>query len=146
MADEKKQKENKTQPTRASVKRYLDAIENAGRREDAKVLVKLMQTASGEKPRMWGESIVGFGEYQYTYESGHSGRSMLVGFAPRKANMVVYIMPGFSKYQKLLDKLGKHKHSKSCLYLGRLSNVDLKVLQTLITRSVKEMRKKYKVS
>lgn len=137
--------ENKTRPTRASVKKFIDSIEHEGRREDARLLVEIMQRVTGEKPRMWGTSIVGFGQYHYKYDSGREGDHLLVGFAPRKANMVVYIMPGFKKYGALLKKLGKHKHSVSCLYLGRLNNVDQKALAALIERSVRDMRKKYKV-
>jgi|TARA_Y100000310_G_scaffold210081_1_gene210680 hypothetical protein len=124
------------------IRTFLDNIENAGRREDAEVLLKLMADASGEKPEVYG-SAIGYGHYHYVYESGREGDSVLVSFAPRKANMVVYIMPGFSKYGALLNKLGKFKTGSSCLYLGRLKNVDLKVLHKLVERSVKDMRKKY---
>ncbi len=139
------QANNKTQPHDADVDEYLAGIENAGRREDAYLLLEMMREITGEPARMWGPTMIGFGQYHYVYESGREGDSFLVGFAPRKANMVVYIMPGFSDYQGLLDKLGKYKTGSSCLYLGRLDKVDNKVLQTLITRSVKHMRKKYAV-
>ena len=141
----KTQAANKTQPRRKSVKQCLASIEHAGRREDAEVLLELMADVTGEKPKMWGPTIVGFGQYHYVYESGREGDHFLVGFAPRKANMVIYIMPGFSDYEKQLAKLGKHKKSVSCLYLGRLANVDMKVLKQLIEKSVKHMRKKYNV-
>ncbi|NKB99170.1 MAG: DUF1801 domain-containing protein [Pseudomonadales bacterium] len=137
------QANNKTQPHKASVRKFLESVDHAGRAEDARILLDLMAEVTGEKARLWGTSIIGFGEYHYVYESGREGDAMLTGFAPRKANMVVYIMPGFSKYQKLLDKLGKYKTGSSCLYLGRLSGVDLKVLRTIIERSVRDMRKKY---
>ena len=139
------QANNKTQPTTAAVEDYIASIEHEGRREDAWVLLDMLAEVSGEAPRMWGPSIIGFGQYHYVYESGREGDSFLVGFAPRKANMVVYVMPGFGEYQKLLDKLGKYKTGSSCLYLGRLDKVDLKVLRTLVDKSVKHMRKKYKV-
>ena len=139
----KTQANNKTQPHDASVEKYIDSIDNKGRAEDARVLLEMMTEITGEPARMWGSSIIGFGEYHYEYESGREGDHMLTGFAPRKANMVVYIMPGFKPYQKLLDKLGKYKTGASCLYLGRLSGVDTKVLKRIVDRSVKDMKKKY---
>ena len=139
------QANNKTQPRNADVDAYIASIENAGRRQDAEYLLEMMTRVSGETPRMWGPSIIGFGEYHYVYDSGREGDSMLTGFAPRKANMVVYVMPGFSAYADYLDKLGKHKTGSSCLYLGRINKLDLQVLEHLVQRSVKDMRKKYKV-
>lgn len=139
----KSQANNKTQPHDASVETYIDSIEHKGRAEDARILMEMMTEVTGEPARMWGSSIIGFGEYHYTYESGREGDHMLTGFAPRKANMVVYIMPGFKSYQKLLDKLGKFKTGASCLYLGRLAGVDTGVLRKLVERSVKDMKKKY---
>ena len=136
---------NKTQPNERDVVAYLNAIEHAGRREDAFVLLDLMRDAAGEEARMWGDSIVGFGEYHYVYDSGREGNHMLTGFAPRKANMVVYVMPGFTRYARLLDKLGRYKTGSSCLYLGRLSGVDLEVLHKLVAASVQDMRRKYAV-
>ena len=137
------QADNKTRPTRKSVKRYLQSIEPAGRREDATVLLNLMSEVTGEEARMWGASIIGFGTYHYRYDSGRQGRGMLVGFAPRKSNLVIYITPGFAAYQDLLRRLGKHKHSVSCLYLGRLKGIDQQVLRQLIELSVAEMRNRY---
>lgn len=137
------QANNKTQPHDGDVVAYLNSIEHAGRREDAFVLLDLMREVTGEQARMWGGSIVGFGQYHYVYDSGREGDHMITGFAPRKANMVVYVMPGFSQYGALLDKLGKYKTGSSCLYLGRLSNVDIKVLTKLVDKSVKDMRRKY---
>ena len=137
------QANNKTQPHDGDVEAFLQSIEHDGRRQDAFELLELMREVSGEEARMWGGSIVGFGEYHYVYESGREGDHMLTGFAPRKANMVVYVMPGFSGYQDLLDKLGKYKTGSSCLYLGRLASVDNKVLTRLVKKSVRDMRKKY---
>ena len=134
---------NKTQPTSTDVTRYLNSIEHAGRREDAFTLLEMMSRITGEPATMWGPSMVGFGRYHYVYESGREGDSFLSGFAPRKANMVVYVMPGFEKYGALLEKLGKHKTGSSCLYLGRLGNIDTSVLETLVERSVTDMREKY---
>ena len=136
------QANNKTQPRNTDVEAYIASIEHPGRREDALYLLKMMSEVTGEVPRMWGESIIGFGQYHYVYESGREGDSMLTGFAPRKANMVVYVMPGFSTYGKFLEKLGKHKTGSCCLYLGRIEKLDLTVLRKIVDKSVKDMRKK----
>lgn len=134
----------KTQPTTASVKTFIESVENKTRREDAFVLLDLFEKITGEKAVMWGPSIIGFGQYHYKSDrSKQEGDWPLTGFSPRKANMTVYVMPGFSKYQDLLAKLGKHKTSVSCLYLNKLADVDLDILKQLIEKSVKEMRKRY---
>ena len=125
-----------------SVKQYIDNVSHPGRREDARLLVKLIQEASGERPKYWNIGI-SYGKYHYRYESGVEGDFPLVAFAARKVNMVVYIMPGFSEYGDLLDKLGKHKTGKSCLYLGRLASIDLSVLGQLVGESVALMRRRY---
>ena len=101
-----------------------------------------MRDATDAEPTMWGKSIVGFGRYRYKYASGRQGEFMLTGFSPRKNDLTVYIIPGFDRYGDLLDKLGKHRTGKSCLYLKRLSDVDLSVLQTLIQKSVQAMASK----
>ena len=103
----------------------------------------MMQEATGCEPKMWGASMIGFGSYHYKYDSGREGDFMLVGFAPRKSNISVYIIPGFSDYESELEKLGKHKTGKSCLYINKLEEVDKNVLQHLISDSVVRMRKKY---
>lgn len=138
-----KGQENKTRPGSGSVTGFLAGVEPAGRREDARALLAMMKDVTGEKPVLWGPSIIGFGSYHYVYESGREGDSFLAGFSPRKANMVVYIMPGFSGYETELAKLGPHKTGRSCLYLGRLEKIDPTVLRRLIDRSTKAMRKKY---
>src|SRR5438270_11070422 len=120
--------DNKTKPTRVSVSAFIDAPTDETRRADAKVLVKLMQSATGEKPKMWGPSIIGFGNYHYTYESGREGDMPLVGFSPRKAATVVYGVR--SESEALLDKLGKHTIGKGCVYIKRLADVDQNVLET----------------
>ncbi len=137
------QTDQKPKPRASDVERFVDSVQHPGRREDARVLLDLMQEVTGEPPARHG-SAIGFGSYHYRYESGREGDSVLVGFAPRKANMVVYIMPGFSEYGDLLSKLGKHRTGKSCLYLGRLDAIDLKVLRRLIKQSVSFMRRKYR--
>lgn len=137
-------KGNKTRPTDADVTAFLDAVEPAGRREDAWIMRDLMQAITGDPPVLWG-SILGFGRYHYVYDSGHEGDMFLTGFAPRKAALTLYIMPGFKDYAGLMDRLGRFKTGKSCLYIGRLKNVDLAVLEELITQSVEHMRAKYAV-
>ena len=135
--------ENKTKPTRMSVTEFINSIDDKDRRSDVKKVAAMMRRATGKKAKMWGPSIVGFGEYHYKYDSGREGDFMITGFSPRRQSLSVYIMPGFKKFDSLMKKLGKHKTGKSCLYINRLSDVDEKVLEKLITESVKLMRKIY---
>ena len=135
--------ENKTKPTKLSVAAFLDALTDQTKRADAKTLVKLMQSATGEKPKMWGPSIVGFGSYQYTYESGREGDMPLVGFSPRKAATVLYGLKGFSDAEALLAKLGKHTTGKGCLYIKKLADVDQEVLEALVGKSVAARRARH---
>ena len=128
--------ENKTKATTSSVGAFIDALTNPTRRSDAKVLVQLMQRASGEKPTMWGPSIVGFGSYHYRYDSGREGDMPLVGFSPRKAANVLYGILAPSEARALLTKLGKHTTGKGCLYIKKLADVDTSVLEALITHAV----------
>lgn len=137
--------ENKTKVTKTSVAQYLNAIENPQRRADAKKVAAMMRKATGKRARLWGTNIVGFGTYHYKYASGREGDWILVGFSPRKQNLVVYIMPGFKEFPALMKKLGKYKTGKSCLYLNKLDDVDAAVLEKLIGQSVKVMRKRYNV-
>ena len=132
--------DNKTKPTRSSVSAFISALSDETRRADAKVLLKVMQRATGEKPRMWGPSIVGFGSYHYSYETGREGDMPLAGFSPRKAAIVLYVMTGFSDCKRLLAKLGKHTTGKVCLYVKKLADVDQEVLETLVVKSVAAMR------
>src|SRR5262249_1778015 len=132
--------DNKTKPTKVSVSAFIDALPDQTKRADAKVLVKLMQSATGEKPKMWGSSIIGFGSYHYTYESGREGDMPLAGFSPRKAATVVYGITGFSESEALRAKLGKHTTGKGCVYIKKLADVDHKVLRTLILESVAAKR------
>jgi hypothetical protein len=135
--------ENKTKLTGESVKKFLEAIEDEGRRKDCYAVAKLMEEATGEKPKMWGTSIVGFGSYHYKGASGREGDWMLIGFSPRKQNLTLYIMTGFEKQSELLEKLGKHSASKgSCLYIKRLDDIHLPTLKKLMNQSVKYMKKK----
>lgn len=138
--------ENKTKPTKARVGDFLDAVDNPKRRADAKKVASMMRRATGKRATMWGSSMVGYGSYSYRYDSGCEGDWMLTGFAPRKQNLVVYIMPGFKPFQALMGKLGKYKTGKSCLYINKLEDVDETVLEKLITDSVELMRKRYGVN
>ena len=104
-----------------------------------------MRRATGKNAKMWGSSMVGYGKYHYKYDSGREGDFMLTGFSPRKQNLAIYIMPGFKDFGALMKKLGKYKTGKSCLYINKLEDVDEKVLEQLITRSVKVMRERYSV-
>ena len=126
----------KTVPTNASVEGYLNSIANEAKRQDSFALLDLMKEVTGEEAVMWGPSIVGFGSYHYTYASGREGDWMVTGFAPRKQALTLYIMSGFDRYENLLARLGKHSTGKSCLYIKRLSDVDLDVLRELIAESV----------
>lgn len=134
---------NKTQPTALSVVAYIDSIADEPKRADAKALVKLMQSATGEKPKLWGPSIIGFGSYHYKYDSGREGYMPLIGFSPRKAAIVLYLMLGTGNYEAQLTKLGKHSTGKGCLYIKKLADVDQKVLADLIAKCVTGMRTKY---
>ena len=133
----------KTTPTTVEVQRFLDAVEHPTRRADGLTLYEMMDRVSGLEARMWGPTIVGFGSYNYTYESGRSGTSLRVGFSPRKAKLVVYIMPGFDTYDELLQRLGKHKTGSSCLYINKLADVDMAVLEELVRRSLDAMAERY---
>jgi hypothetical protein len=133
----------KTKPTRVSAESHLAAIANEEQRNDAKTLVALMRRVTKQEPRMWGPSLVGFGSYHYQYASGHEGDSALAAFAVRGRELVVYIETGFEGRDVLLAKLGKHTTGKVCVYIRRLANVDLKVLETLVARSVAETKRRY---
>ena len=135
--------ENKTQPTKASVTSFIAAIEDEERRAEVRKVAAMMRKATGKKAQMWGPSIVGYGTYHYKSASRRQGDFMITGFAPRKQALTVYILPGFENFEALMSKLGKYKIGKSCLYIKRLSDVDEKVLERLISESVKYMRKHY---
>lgn len=135
--------ELKTKRTQASVADFLDGIEDARKRADARTVAALMQEATGEAPAMWGPGIVGFGRCHLRYESGRELDWMLVGFSPRKAALTLYIMPGFAEYEELLARLGKVSIGKSCLYLKTLVGIDQAVLRELVTRSVEHMRQQH---
>ncbi len=134
---------NKTVANEASVETFLESIEDEKKKADAWEILRIMQEISREAPVMWGTSIVGFGSYHYTYESGREGDMAVIGFSPRKQSLTLYIMNGFDRYEELMSQLGKYKTGKSCLYIKRLTDVDLEVLKTLIKESVDYMNKKY---
>jgi hypothetical protein len=135
--------ELKTRKTKASVTDYLNAIADKQKRADCRAIAKMMREATGNRARMWGGSIVGYGSYDYKYASGREGTWPITGFSPRAQNISIYIMPGFSKFEKQMKKLGKYKTGKSCLYIKKLDDVDQRVLGDLIRGSVKEMRRMY---
>jgi len=125
--------DNKTKPNNVSVSAFIDAITDQGRRADAKTLVRLMQKAAGEKPKMWGPSIIGFGSYHYVYEGGREGDMPVIAFSPRKAATVLY---GLSSSEALLPKLGKYTRGKGCVYIKKLADVDQKVLEAMVAKAV----------
>jgi hypothetical protein len=127
--------ELKTKKNAASVTAFLAKIGDAARRKDAQQLVRMMRKATGKAPRMWGDAIVGFGDYHYRYESGHEGECFVTGFSPRKTALSLYLMGGFESLEPLLKKLGRFKTGKSCLYIKALSDVDLATLEQLIRAS-----------
>ncbi len=135
--------ELKTKQNEASVDSFLDSVGSDRRREDSFTVLELMKRITGDEPRMWGAAIVGFGSYRYKYASGRSGEMPRIGFSPRKQSLTVYVMPGFSDYDELLSRLGKHRTGKSCLYINKLADIDMGVLEDLIRSALDAMRKKY---
>ncbi len=133
----------KTIKNEDSVSAFIENVEDERKREDCRTLIKIMGQITGSQAAMWGSSIVGFGSYHYRYTSSREGDFFLTGFSPRKQNLTVYVMPGFSQYDSLMQKLGKHKVGKSCLYMKKLEDVDIRILTRLIDESVQEMRRKY---
>jgi len=133
----------KTKVNEASVTDFLNAVANDARREDSFAVLKLMQKVTGKKPKMWGGSIVGFDEYHYKYDSGHEGDMCMIGFSPRANALTLYILPCFGNEEPLLRKLGKYKRGKGCLYITRLADVDMKVLQELVQEAYACMQARY---
>ena len=132
---------SKTKPTDMKVEDFLDAVEHPQRKADGYELLRIMRGITNEEPVMWGSSIVGFGSYHYKYESGREGDMPITGFSPRKQSLSLYIMSGFDEYEDLLEKLGKHKIGKSCLYISKLADVDISVLREIIRNSVEKLVK-----
>jgi hypothetical protein len=133
--------ELKTQKNEADVEAYLNNVEHEKRRQDSFTVLELMKEVTGEQPKMWGSSIVGFGDYHYQYESGREGDWFLTGFAPRKNALTLYIMAGFDGYGQLLGKLGKYKTGKACIYVNKIEDLDLDVLRELVARSAEHVAK-----
>ena len=131
--------ELKTKPNDQSVEAFLDAVADEKKRQDSYTILELMKQVTGEEPTMWGDSIVGFGSYHYKYKSGREGDWFLTGFSPRKQNLTLYIMAGFDQYDALLEKLGKFKTGKSCLYIKKVEDIDLPTLRELIEQSVQHL-------
>ncbi len=135
--------EIKTKPTEVGVDAYVDAVENPVRREDARVIRAMMEEMTGEPARMWGPSIIGFGSYHYKYDSGHEGVMCRMGFSPRKADLVLYVITGAPEQEAQLARLGKHRHGKSCLYLKKLADVDMGVLEEVMRGALAHMDARY---
>ncbi len=135
--------DNKTKATPVSVVDFLAAVDNPERRADGETLCAMLTRITGEEPRMWGPSIIGFGSYHYKYDSGHEGTSCRLGFSPRKAELVLYVLSGADDEADRLARLGKHKTGKSCLYIKRLADVDMTVLEELCAASLADMDERY---
>jgi len=133
--------QNKTRPNDRGVKKFVSGISDEKKREDALSLLELMKQATKTEPRMWGDSLIGFGSYHYRYDSGREGDYFMTGFSPRKQNLTIYIMPGFDKYKDIMKRLGRYTTGKSCLYIKKLEDVDLTVLKELIRQSFTDMKK-----
>jgi len=135
--------ENKTKPTAASVTAYIASRASEQQGADCRKLMAMLKKITGKTPKMWGPSIVGYGNYTYTYESGRSGEMPLVGFAIRGRELVLYLLAERKKQSALLSKLGKHKMSKACLYFRQLSDLDSKVLEKIVTNSIADVKRRY---
>ena len=136
-------RENKTKPTRASVEGYIASRANERQSSDCRELIALLEKVTRQPPRMWGPSIVGFGTYRYTYDSGHTGEAPLAGFAIRGRDLVVYVSAEGDEQKTLLTRLGKHRMGKVCLYFKQLADLDQSVLEQLVTNSVADVRRRY---
>ncbi|TQO36893.1 uncharacterized protein DUF1801 [Arenibacter algicola] len=135
--------ENKTRPNNNSVIAFLNSVEGEEKSKDSHALLQMFKSITLEPAVMWGESIVGFGSYHYKYDSGREGDMCITGFSPRKSNFSIYIMSGFSNYQDLLEQLGPHKTGKACLYVKRLSDIDMDVLSEIIRSSYLHYKNKH---
>jgi hypothetical protein len=133
--------ELKTKKNEGSITKFLDGVKDEKKRQDSYTILKLMKLVTKSEPKMWGTSIVGFGSYHYKYASGREGDWFVTGFSPRKQNLTLYIMSGFSKYPELLKKLGKFKTGKACLYINKIEDINLSVLKELIKQSVAYLQK-----
>ncbi len=137
--------ENKTKPEDTDITTFLDAVTPPARADEARRLVQIFSEVSGFAPRIWAGTMVGFGRYEYRYASGHSGQALATGFAPRKADLSIYIMPGYTDFSPILADLGKHRMGKSCLYLRRLSDANEVALRTLIRAGLDDLAKHWPI-
>lgn len=142
MADAK----NKTQTTQVDPRAFIEAVEHPVRRGDALILDDMFRRITGWQPKMWGPTIVGYGAYHYTYDSGREGDMCATGFSPRKSNLSLYIMPGYQDFGDLLDRLGKHKTGAACLYINKLADVDLAVVEEIIRAGLDDLGKRWPVT
>lgn len=131
----------KTKKTSASVPDFIESIPDEKNRDDCRRLAAIMKKATGAEPRMWGANVVGFGDYHYKYESGRENDWFVTGFSPRKQNLTLYFMTGTERYASILDRLGKHKTGKGCLYVKKLDDIDLDVLEELVRTSARDLLK-----
>jgi len=134
--------ENKTQPTKASVKAFIDA-QTVDKAKDCRAISALMRRVTGKRAVMWGDRMVGFGQYYYQYKSGHEGIYFRCGFSPRKNDITLYVMPQVKLYSAFLKKLGPHKHSVSCVYIKRVSDIDMDVLEAMLSKAYTDMMRLY---
>ncbi|EAR49568.1 hypothetical protein OG2516_13811 [Oceanicola granulosus HTCC2516] len=137
---------NKTVPTGQPVREFLDSVEHPVRRADGHALDALFRRVTGWEPRMWGPAIVGYGSYHYRYETGREGDFLATGFSPRKANLSIYIMPGYADFSDLLARLGKHKIGKSCLYINKLADIDEAVLEEIVRAGLADLSRRHTVT
>lgn len=136
--------QNKTKPTEIMAEDFIASIDHPGRRADGMALLHLFNKITELKPKMWGVSIIGYGRYAYKYQSGHEGEYMLTGFSPRKAAISIYILPGYRDLSEPLSRLGKYKTGKSCLYINKLADIDMAVLEEIVQEGLRYMRKNYR--
>lgn len=138
--------ENKTKITEVAPAEFIATVEHPTRRADAEVLDAMFRRITGWQPKMWGPSMIGYGSYHYKYETGREGDMLATGFSPRKSNLSLYIMPGYANFHGMLDRLGKHKLGKSCLYVNKLADVDMEVLEELVRAGLDDLGAKYPVT
>lgn len=138
--------ETKTKPTDVTVAEFIAGVEPEGRKADAEVLDAFFRRVTGWQPVMWGPTMVGYGSYAYRYESGHGGTALATGFSPRKAELSIYVMPGYQDYGPILARLGKHRLGKACLYVRKLADIDMDVLEELVRAGLADLRRMWPVS
>lgn len=139
-------KEVKTRLTGGNVAKFIASIDHPKKREDSAKLLKMFKKVTKMQPKMWGETMIGFGKYHYRYASGHEGDAFATGFSPRKQALTLYIMPGYQNFGPLLKKLGKYKVSKACLYINKLEDVDMKILEEIVRVGLKKLAAMYPVT